>query len=93
MQKVRTASGKEFNVNWCGQATLDLALRFGVPDGNMTELFQTFTSPAETQTLIHLFDEEEIVFTGFTIFNRSHNSKHHGDDQKNCHQAEHNFCK
>ena len=68
MQKVRTASGKEFNVNWCGQATLDLALRFGVPDGNMTELFQTFTSPAETQTLIHLFDEEEIVFTGFTIF-------------------------
>lgn len=68
MQRIRTATGKEIIVNWCGVSTIDFALRFGVPNGNMMELIRIFTNPEETQTLIHLFDEEEIVHTGFTIF-------------------------
>lgn len=68
MQKIITATGKEFQVSWCGPSTIDLALRFGVPNGNMTELLQIFTNSEETVTLIHQFDENEAVFTGYTIF-------------------------
>lgn len=68
MQKVITSSGKEFVVSWCGQSTLDMALRFSVPGGNMIDLFQTFTDQEETQTLTHFFDEETIIYTGFTVF-------------------------
>lgn len=68
MQKIVTNTGKEIYINWCGPSTIDLALRFGVPNGNMTELLQTFTNPEETAALTHHFDEHETVFTGYTIF-------------------------
>lgn len=68
MQKIVTNTGKELVINWCGPSTIDLALRFGVPNGNMTELLQTFTDPEETAVLTHHFDEHETVFTGYTIF-------------------------
>lgn len=68
MQTIVTNTGKEIKINWCGPSTIDLALRFGVPDGNMLELLQIFTNPDETATLTHHFDEHETVFTGYTIF-------------------------
>lgn len=68
MQTIVTATGKEFTIDWCGPSTIDFALRFGVPDGNMAELLLIFTNQEETETLIHHFDEHETVFTGYTIF-------------------------
>lgn len=68
MQKIVTATGREIDVEWCGPSTIDMALRFGVPNGNMAELIQTFTNPEETETLTHYFDEHETVFTGYTVF-------------------------
>lgn len=68
MQKIITNKQTEIAINWCGPSTIDLALRFGVPDGNMMELIQVFTNPEETSTLTHQFDEHETVFTGYTIF-------------------------
>lgn len=68
MQKLVTATGREIAINWCGPSTIDFALRFGVPNGNMMELLQIFTNPEETATLTHYFDEHETVFTGYTVF-------------------------
>lgn len=68
MQKLITNTGKEIEINWCGPSTIDFALRFGVPNGNMTQLLLIFTDPQETATLTHCFDEHETVFTGYTVF-------------------------
>ena len=68
MQRLLTKTGKEIAISWCGPSTIDFALRFGVPNGNMAELIQTFTNPEETETLTHYFDEHETVFTGYTVF-------------------------
>lgn len=68
MQKIITATGKEFSISWCGPSTIDFALRFAIPDGDMAEIFATFTNPEETATLTHVFDEHETVFTGYTKF-------------------------
>lgn len=68
MQKIITNSGKEISVNWCGLSTIDMALRIGVPEGNMEELIQIFMNPEETSSLTHQFDEHEAVFTGYTVF-------------------------
>lgn len=68
MQKVITATGKEFNVGWCGQSTIDFALRFEVSNNTMTNILSTFMNPVETAQLTHVFDENRAVYTGFTKF-------------------------
>lgn len=68
MQKVITETGKEFNVNWCGQATIDFVLRFEVVNSTMTNILTTFMNPIETAKLTHIFDEDRAVYTGFTKF-------------------------
>ena len=68
MQKVITATGKEFNVNWCGQATIDFVLRFEVVNSTMANILSTFMNPIETAKLTHIFDENRAVYTGFTKF-------------------------
>ena len=68
MQKVITATGKEFNVNWCGQATIDFVLRFEVVNSTMANILSTFMNPVETEKLTHIFDENRAVYTGFTQF-------------------------
>ena len=68
MQKVITATGKEYKINWCGPSTIDFALRFEVVENTMVEVLTTFTAPEETATLTHVFDEQETVFTGYTKF-------------------------
>lgn len=68
MQKVITETGKEFNVNWCGQATIDFVLRLEVVNSTMTNILTTFMNPIETAKLTHVFDENRAVYTGFTKF-------------------------
>jgi len=68
MQKIITATGKEFKIDWCGPSTIDFALRFEVVENTMAEILATFTVPEETETLTHIFDEHETVFTGYSIF-------------------------
>ena len=68
MQKLITATGLEFRIDWCGPSTIDYALRFEVVGSTMTEVLATFTNPEETETWTHIFDEHETVFTGYTTF-------------------------
>ena len=68
MQKLITATGLEFRIDWCGPSTIDYALRFEVVGSTMTEVLATFTNPEETETLTHIFDEHETVFSGYTTF-------------------------
>lgn len=68
MQKIITATGKEFNVDWCGQATIDFALRFEVVNSTMESILPIFMNPIETAKLAHVFDEKSVVYTGFTKF-------------------------
>lgn len=68
MQKIITATGREFNIVWCGLSTIDLVLRFEVKGETMQDILATFTNREETGTLKHVFDELETVYTGYTIF-------------------------
>ena len=68
MQKVITATGKEFNVEWCGRATIDFALRFEVVNSTIDSILSTFMNPVETARLTHIFDENMALYTGFTTF-------------------------
>lgn len=68
MQKIRTATGKEFDILWCGPSTIDLALRFNVVNSDMATVLSTFTNPKETGRLIHVFDERETVFHNYINF-------------------------
>lgn len=68
MQKLITATGLVFRIDWCGPSTIDYALRFEVIGNTMQEVLETFTNPEETATLTHVFDEHETVFAGYTLF-------------------------
>lgn len=68
MQKIITATGKEFKIEWCGPSTIDFALRFAIVESDMLEVMQTFVNPEETGTLTHVFDDNETTFNGYTKF-------------------------
>ena len=68
MQTLTTATGRVFKINWCGPSSIDLALRFEVIDSTMQEVLTVFTNPEETEILTHKFDENETIFTGYTLF-------------------------
>lgn len=68
MQKIITATGKEFKIDWCGPSTIDFALRFEVIESTMADILSTFTNPEETAELTHVFDEHETVFRGYKAF-------------------------
>ena len=70
MQKIITATGKEFQIEWCGQSTIDFALRFDIKEEEMTTIINTFMDATETSTLIHQVDEmgNRIEYNGFTTF-------------------------
>ena len=70
MQKIITATGKEFQIEWCGQSTIDFALRFDINGEEMTTIINTFMDATETSTLIHQVDEmgNRIEYNGFTTF-------------------------
>lgn len=70
MQKIITATGKEYQIDWCGQSTIDFALRFAVTGEEMNTIINTFINPSETIQLTHIIDDmgNEITYNGFTIF-------------------------
>jgi len=68
MQKIITATGKEFEIDWCGPSTIDFALRFEVVKSTMADILEMFTRPEECAELTHVFDEHETVFRGYTKF-------------------------
>jgi len=68
MQKIITATGKEYQVEWCGVSTIDFALRFEVVNSTMDNILSTFMNPVETARLTHIFDENTALYTGFTKF-------------------------
>lgn len=68
MKYIVTASGIRFRVLWCGQSTIDNALRFEIVNSTMMNVLSVFMNPAETQKLTYIFDEHETVFDGFTQF-------------------------
>jgi hypothetical protein len=68
MQKIITATGKEFKIDWCGPSTIDFALRFEVVESTMAHILETFTRPEECAELTHVFDEHETVFSGYSKF-------------------------
>lgn len=70
MQKIITATGKEFQIEWCGQSTIDFALRFDIKGEEMSTIITTFMDQNETIKLIHQVDEmgNRIEYNGFTTF-------------------------
>lgn len=68
MQTITTATGKVFQVGWCGLSTIDYVLRFGVKGESMIYVLQVFMSPSETETLLHTFDERTNEYDGYIVF-------------------------
>lgn len=68
MQKLITATKKEFSVKWCALSTFDNALRFEVVNSPIANILSVVMNPEETETLTCVFDEDETVFTGYTQF-------------------------
>lgn len=68
MQRIVTATGKAFNVEWCGPSTIDGALRFAITGANMANVITTFTNKAELGTVTHIFDDHSTVFYGYSVF-------------------------
>ena len=70
MQRVITATEREFDVDWCGQSTIDFALRFATVGYDMQTILNTFTNPNETTVLTHVIDDmgNKAEYRGFTVF-------------------------
>lgn len=68
MIKLITSNGEEFNLAWIGIANLDGALRFGIMDSNVADIFQCFSNPENCTRLTRIFDENELVYEGYTNF-------------------------
>ena len=68
MQKLITATKKEFSVKWCAVSTFDNALRFEVVNSPIANILSVVMNPEETETLTCVFDKDETVFTGYTQF-------------------------
>lgn len=68
MRILKTATGKEFSIEWDGVSFIDLTLRFLITDSNMDDVLATFTKPEETKTLTRIEDGIESVYEGFVKF-------------------------
>lgn len=70
MQKIKTATGKEFTIEWCGRSTIDFVLRFAVTGTDMAEIITTFMDKNETRKITHTIDDmgNKAEFEGFTTF-------------------------
>lgn len=64
---IKTKSGKEYHILWDGIA-YDGVLRFAVIDGDMMDIFNTFSDGNETETLTKVNDGQETVYSGFSVF-------------------------
>lgn len=65
---IRTASGKEFREAWDGVSTIDGVLRISIVGSTLDEIHSVFRDPAETATLIRIWDDQESTYTGYTDY-------------------------
>lgn len=68
MQTITTATGRVFQVGWCGLSTIDYILRFGVKGESMVDVLQVFMDATETESLVHTFDERTNKYDDYTTF-------------------------
>ena len=67
-QIIRTATGIEYAIEWCGVASFDGILRFYVPNGDLITLMTVFSQP-ENLPITHIFDGEVVeTYTQHTVF-------------------------
>ena len=66
--KIVTKTGKEYEINWAGIATVDGALRFEIVNGTLSDIFSCFSSPEETAELSRVWGDSTTVYEGFTAF-------------------------
>ena len=67
-QIIRTATGEEYKVEWCGVASMDGVLRFYIPNGSIVDLTAVFSNP-NNYPITHLYDGEVVkVYEGYTKF-------------------------
>lgn len=65
---LETKTGKVFQIAWAGVSGIDGALRFEVLGATVTDCYQIFSDPQETETLTRIFDDDRRVFEGYTVF-------------------------
>ena len=66
--KIVTKTGKEYEINWAGIATVDGALRFEIVNGALSDIFSCFSNPEETAKLSRVWGDSTTVYEGFTAF-------------------------
>ena len=65
MKKLISATGKEFDCDWCGVSFMDQL--FAATAGyTFDELLQVFQDPSETAALSFVDDGQKTVYTGYT---------------------------
>lgn len=65
MMKIRTASGKTFDIEWAAVATIDGVLRFEIIGASFAEVFATFIREENCGTLTRVWDGVEKEYTGY----------------------------
>ena len=66
--KIVTKSGKEYEINWAGIATVDGALRFEIVNSTLLEVFNCFSNAEETEQLDRVWGDSTTRYEGFTTF-------------------------
>lgn len=66
MMKIITKSGKEFQIEWAGVATIDGALRFLLVGTSAQVAFETFSNSRETSVLTQDWDGLLTDYVGFS---------------------------
>ena len=64
--KIITKSGKEFQIEWAGVATIDGALRFLLVGTSAQVAFETFSNSRETSVLTQDWDGLLADYVGFS---------------------------
>ena len=67
MSHVYTATGKQFDCDWCGVSFLN-QLFFAIANCDFETLLRVFNDPEETKKIIFNDDGQETVHEGFTNF-------------------------
>ena len=68
MIQIRTANNDLFQIAWAGVSSIDGILRFAVINPNIAEVFSVFSNPANCSTLTRVFDNQETVYSGYSVF-------------------------
>ena len=66
MQRILTATGKEFKVIWCAISSFDGILRFNMLNCDFATAVSVFSNVDETNVIIHKVDNETTEYSGYT---------------------------